>query len=123
MAGDFFLGVDLLATSMLFNFMLVCLALLVLPVRNPTLAAEIRFLRKTPARTAVGVVGTLVLASFLAIHIAKDMTSEVAAWYFHSTPIWLLVMGAASLVFAWKWRQLRREGVALDTLFATLPEE
>ncbi len=123
LAGDFFLGVDLLATSMLVNFMLICLALLVLPVRNPTLAAEIRFLRETPARTAIGVVGTLVLASFLAIHIAKDMTSEVAAWYFHSTPIWLLIMGAASLAFAWKWRQLRREGVALDTRFSTLPEE
>lgn len=35
LAGDFFLGVDILVTSMLVNFLLVCLSLVALPYRNP----------------------------------------------------------------------------------------
>ena len=38
LAGDFFLGIDILVTSMLVNFGLICLSLLVLPRRNPALA-------------------------------------------------------------------------------------
>ena len=123
LAGDFFLGVDLLATSMLVNFMLICVSMLVLPLRNPVLAKEVRFLSNRRSRMAVGLGGTFILASFLVIHIEKDLTSQMEAWYFHSTPIWLLVMGFASLVFLWKWRGLRRQGVDLEKMFATLPEQ
>ena len=123
LAGDFFLGVDLLATSMLVNFMLICVSMLVLPLRNPALAKEVRFLSNPRSRMAVGLGGTLILAGFLVIHIAKDLTSQMEAWYFHSTPIWLLVMGFASLVFLWKWRGLRRQGVDVEKMFATLPEQ
>ena len=43
LAGDFFLGVDILATSMLFNFLMMCLSVLWLPSRNPRLAAGASF--------------------------------------------------------------------------------
>ena len=38
LAGDFFLGVDILVTSMLVNFLLMALSVLTLPARNPALA-------------------------------------------------------------------------------------
>ena len=45
LAGDFFLGVDILVTSMLVNFLLMCLSLLWLPSKNPDLAARVTVLR------------------------------------------------------------------------------
>jgi amino acid transporter len=40
-AGDFFLGIDIMVTSMLVNFLLMSIFLLVLPIRNPGIAAQI----------------------------------------------------------------------------------
>jgi APA family basic amino acid/polyamine antiporter len=123
LAGDFFLGVDLLATSMLVNFFVMCVAVLTLPRKNPTLAAEIRFLEAAAPRTLVGIAGAVCLGGFLTIHVVKDLSSDVAAWYFHSTPIWILVMVLASVVFWREWRTLRRRGVDVESAFDTLPAE
>ena len=41
LAGDWFLGVDILVTAMLINFVLMALSVLALPARNPALAAAI----------------------------------------------------------------------------------
>ena len=61
------------------------------------------------------------LASFLAIHIYKDLNADVAAWYFHSTPVWLIVMTVASAVYALEFNRLRRAGVDTLALFRQLP--
>lgn len=45
LAGDFFLGVDILVTSMLVNFALMALAVLTLPHRNPAIALDITVVR------------------------------------------------------------------------------
>src|SRR5687768_18070338 len=42
LAGDFFLGVDILVISMLINFLVMSVAVLTLPGRNPGLAARVR---------------------------------------------------------------------------------
>jgi hypothetical protein len=44
-----------------------------------------------------------------------------AAWYFRSTPLWLLVMGAGSVIYVRETRKLRRQGVDLDARFARFP--
>ncbi len=44
-AGDFFLGVDILVTSMLLNFIVMCAAVLALPHRNPRIAKDVTVLR------------------------------------------------------------------------------
>ena len=44
LAGDFFLGVDILVTSMLVNFLLMALSVLALPARNPALARAVTVL-------------------------------------------------------------------------------
>ena len=99
LAGDFFLGVDILVTSMLVNFLLMCLSLLWLPNRNPELATRVRVLRSRGSQVAVGVAGAVLLLVFLVVHLAKDLTADVDAWYFRSTPVWIAVMVLASLIF------------------------
>ena len=122
-AGDFFLGVDIMVTSMLVNFLLMCLSVLVLPRRNPEIAANFRVLRGPVARTCVCVAGIVLLGTFLVTHLLKDLTADVAAWYFRSTPLWIVVMAVGSLIFIRKMRTLRASGTDVDRLFRELPPE
>ena len=51
-AGDFFLGVDILVTSMLVNFLLMAVSVLTLPGRNPALARDVTVLPSRAAQVA-----------------------------------------------------------------------
>ena len=123
LAGDFFLGIDILVTSMLVNFLLMCVSLLMLPRRNPTLAAEVKVLASRRAQLFVGTVGSAILLLFLVVHVSKDLTAEVEAWYFHSTPVWVGVMALASVIFFRKLGRLKQSGVDVEAMFSTLPPE
>ncbi|HSM05918.1 MAG TPA: APC family permease [Longimicrobiales bacterium] len=122
-AGDFFLGIDLLVTSMLVNFGVMCLAVVTLPRRNPDLADRVTVIPDARLRLPLAVAGLLLLALFLGVHTWKDLTAEVSAWYFRSTPLWLGVMALASLVFAREWRRLSRRVDDPHAVFRTLPPE
>ncbi len=122
-AGDFFLGVDIMVTSMLVNFTLMCVSVLVLPRRNPEIAANFRVLRGAAARTSVCVAGIVLLGAFLATHTWKDLTTDAAAWYLRSTPLWIGVMALGSLIYLRKMGALRASGVDVDHLFRELPPE
>ena len=122
LAGDWFLGVDILVTSMLINFLLMALSVLALPSRNPTLAAAVTVLPSAAQRVPVAVAGVCVLALYLAVHTWKDITGP-AAWYFKSTPVWAIVMTLASVVYVREMRRLRAQGVDLTTRFLELPPE
>ena len=123
LAGDFFLGVDILVTSMLVNFLVMCLSVLILPMHNPAIAARVKVITSRPLQVAISVIGIVMLGGFLIVHIVKDLTGEVAAWYFHSTPVWLGVMLVATLIYVREMRQLRRDGVDVEALFSNLPPE
>ena len=69
LAGDFFLGVDILVTSMLVNFLLMCLSVLALPKRNPGLALQVRVVSSRKLQVLLASSGTIVLGGFLVIHI------------------------------------------------------
>ncbi|MEK6479642.1 APC family permease [Catalinimonas sp. 4WD22] len=122
-AGDFFLGIDIMVTSMMVNFLLMCITLLRLPHVNPDLAGEITVIRKRSMQRFLGWTGTLMLSAFLIIHTWKDMNSEAEAWYFHSTPIWLIVMSLASIIFFVKLASLKKQGLNTRQLFTKLPPE
>jgi amino acid transporter len=123
-AGDFFLGIDLLVTSMLVNFLVMCLTVLRLPHRNPELDAAVTVLRNPGLRRALAGLGALLLTLFMGVHTWKDMTADVSAWYFRSTPLWLIVMALASVIFLREWRSLQEEtGGEAERVFATLPPE
>lgn len=123
LAGDFFLGVDILVTSMLVNFLLMCLSVLFLPRRNPALAARIAVVSSATVRKAIAIGGAVLLAAFLVTHIVKDLGNDAGAWYFYSTPVWLLVMAAATVIYAREKAALRRSGIDLAHRFSTLPPE
>ena len=122
-AGDFFLGIDIMVTSMMVNFLLMCITLLTIPKVNPELYAEVGVLKNRSLQRMVGWAGTISLLSFLSIHTYKDMSSETSSWYFHSTPIWLIVMGLATIIFVFKWNKLRESGANLKERFSILPDE
>ena len=123
MAGDFFLGIDILVTSMLVNFLVMCLAVLALPRRNPEIARDVSVLPSRTLQVVVAVSGIVMLSIFLVVHVWKDLTADVDAWYFHSTPLWLVVMAVATGVYFKELRGLRSEGVDVDALFSKLPPE
>jgi amino acid transporter len=123
LAGDVFLGVDILVTAMLVNYIAMSVSVLTLPARNPAIANDIRVLPGRRAQIAVSVAGILVLGGFLAVHTWKDLSAPVAAWYFRSTPVWLLVMCLATVIYLREVAAMRRRGVDVDAIFATLPQE
>jgi APA family basic amino acid/polyamine antiporter len=123
LANDFFLGVDILVISMLVNFWLMCLAVLFFPHRNPELAKHVQVITSRKAQVALSFLGVAMLGGFLVIHVWKDLTTTLRAWYFHSTFIYLIVMAVASAVYAREVGRLRRKGVDVRALFSKLPPE
>jgi len=123
LAGDFFLGVDILVTSMLVNFLLMAMSVVTVRRRNPALARSITVLPNARVRSLVAALGIVVLAGFLAVHTWKDLTGAAAAWYFRSTPVWAVVMALGSFVYWLEVSALRRTGVDLRARFTALPLE
>jgi basic amino acid/polyamine antiporter, APA family len=123
LAGDFFLGVDILVTSMLVNFLLMAASVLALPRRNPRIAKDVTVVRSRRAQVPLAAVGVVVLAGFLVVHTVKDLTTPAAAWYFRSTPVWFVVMAIGSLIYWREARALRRRGIDLHARVAVLPPD
>ncbi len=123
LAGDFFLGVDILVMSMLVNFLLMCVSVIALPRRNPELAGEVRVFASQRLRNILAMGGIVLLTGFLIVHLWKDLSSPVTAWYFRSTPVWLIVMAIASIIYFREMRKLRLSGVDIESRFKRLPPE
>lgn len=122
-AGDFFLGIDIMVTSMMVNFLLMCLTLITITQINPSLAEQMKLISNDRKRKLIGIGGVVLLLLFLSVHTMKDLNAEVSAWYFRSTPVWLIVMGIGSLIYYFKTQALKRSGKDLKGLFSKLPEE
>lgn len=122
-AGDFFLGIDIMVTSMMVNFLLMCVTLIFIPKTNPTLSSAITMIRSANLRFIIGLTGSMLLVGFLIVHTWKDLSSDVSAWYFHSTYVWLIVMIVASGIFFLKLSALKKSGENISELFSKLPEE
>ena len=120
-AGDFLIGIDLMVTAMLVNFLLMTLSVLFLPRRNPKLASRIRFMRSRTAQVVVAGTGAVLLATLIGVQIVKDI-SEETLWYFHAFYLYLIVLVVASWIFFHRWSLLHRRGVDLEARFSTLPE-
>jgi amino acid transporter len=122
LAGDFFLGIDILVTAMLVNFMLVCLSAAWISKRNPILAGAIQVVSNGTARALIGLTGATLLGLYLVVHLWKDLQAPVDAWYLRSTWIWAIVMIGGSLVFAAKWHTVAADP-ARHRRFEELPPE
>ncbi len=123
LAGDFFLGVDLLVVSMLVNFLLMAGALLTFPRVNPKLHARITFLKSRWLQVATACGALLLLGFLLIVEVAGDLSSE-APWYLKSTTSWVVIMVAACVIFWRFWAGLRVRGLDPRTqIFGSLPPE
>lgn len=120
-AGDFIVGIDLMVTAMMVNFLLMSLSVLFLPRRNPVLAGRVQFVRARSAQVAIAGSGAVLLATLIAAQIVKDVSAD-APWYFHAFYLYLVVLALASAIFFYRWSLLERRGVDLEARFATLPD-
>jgi len=123
LASDFFLGVDILVTSMLVNFLVMCLSVIALPHTNPAIARDVTVLPNRRIQVPLAVLGVLMLSLFLVVHIAKDLATPVSHWALRSTFVWIVVMAVASAIYLVEVRKLKARGFDLDAHFKTLPPE
>ena len=121
-AGDFFLGIDIMVTAMLVNFLFMCLSILFLPRTNPNLAKHQTLIKSDSKRFVIGALGSLFLFGFLLIHTMKDLNAQVSHWYFHSTYVYILVISMASFTFYLRWTRLKSQNIDLRSKFRSLPE-
>ena len=122
-ASDFFLGVDILVTSMLVNFILMCATVLALPTVNPALAARVTVLRSRSLQAPLAALGILLLGALLTVSVWKDVAAPARAWYYRSTPVWLGVMVIASIIYWRERRALTANGVDAAARFRELPPD
>ena len=90
---------------------------------NPALATEVKVLTTRRWQILLAGAGVVMLTLFLVVHVIKDLTADAAAWYFHSTPVWLIVMAMATAIYFGELRKLKKEGVDTEKLFSQLPPE
>ena len=123
LAGDFFLGVDLLVVSMLVNFLLMAGALLMFPRVNPGLHKQMTFLSSRRTQISTAIAALLLLGALLTVQIAGDISSPVP-WYLKSTTSWVVVMSAACILFWRFWARLSAKGLdPRAQIFGNLPPE
>lgn len=121
-AGDFFLGVDILVTAMLVNFVLTCLSVIRLPFVNPALAARATVLPHRRLQFPVAALGVAVLGLLLAVHTWRDLGGD-RPWFLRSTWDWLMVMGLGTVLYWRETARLRRAGVDLAARMRELPPQ
>jgi amino acid transporter len=102
-AGDIFLGIDIMVTSMLVNFILICLSLVFLPLKNKMLSANMLGYQFPKIRTLLALLGAFLLFILLVFHTIKDLNSSLSHWYFKATWVWLIVMTMGSAWFFTFW--------------------
>lgn len=123
LSGDLFLGVDLLVTAMLVNFLLMAFSLIALPRRNPQIAADIRFMRSRGVQLCVAGGAIVMLSALTVIQVVKDVGTQAEAWYYHASYTYLVVLAIGSVIFVRRYLRLKAEGVDLDARFSRLPDE
>ncbi len=121
-AGDFFLGIDIMVTSMLVNFLLMCITLIFIQSRNPGLTKGMTLAKRKSTRIIMGLTGSLFLLIFLIVHTAKDI-QNTTEWYFKSTPIWLIVMLIGTIVFLVKIKSIKNKTGGKLEVFKKLPSQ
>jgi len=102
-AGDIFLGIDIMVTSMLVNFILICLSVVFLPLKNKTLSANMLGYQFPKIRTLLALLGVFLLSILMVFHTIKDLNSSLSHWYFKATWVWLIVMTMGSVWFYLFW--------------------
>ena len=118
-AGDIFLGIDIMVTSMLINFILICLSVVFLPYKNKAISDKMIGQKFPGFRSFIAFTGVILLLGLLVFHTIKDLNSELNQWYFKATWVWLIIMSLGSIWFFIYWIK-NNNG---KTHFMNLPED
>jgi amino acid transporter len=118
-AGDIFLGIDIMVTSMLINFILICLSVVFLRFKNKSLADKMNGHKFPKYRNLLALTGVVLLFGLLVFHTIKDLNSDLSHWYFKATWVWLIVMSFGSIWFYIYWMK-NKNG---KSHFMELPED
>ena len=122
-AGDFFLGIDIMVTSMMVNFLFICLTLVFIRNVNPKVISHTYLESNIRKVRIIGMAGVISLLFFLCIHTYKDLNNSVEAWYFHSTWVWLIVMSMGSMIYFLYKNRLVNMGIDFKDRIQQLPTE
>ena len=112
-----------MVTSMMVNFLLMCVTLIMIEKKNPVLSNQISVLQNRLVQIILGWTGVITLTIFLLIHTWKALSSNPEFWYHHSTVIYTIVMLLGAIVFFVKFNMLKTKGVDTQKLFRSLPNE
>lgn len=69
----FFAGVDMVTMALLFTYMIVSVAVITLPRRNPELYAQVAFIRSRPAQIVVALIAIATIGTLLGIQVNEDI--------------------------------------------------
>jgi len=129
----FFLGVDMVTIALLFTYMMVAVALLAFPKRNPELYKDVVFLKTRGAQVFVAVVALISIAALFATQVYQDAetvweaiqagTPALLAVPRSATFVWLMVMAAGAVLFGIMWGRSKARGEDPMETFRTLPSE
>lgn len=98
-ASDIFLGIDIMVISMLFNFILICFAVIFLPISNAASEDFNPILKNRNIQKLIAYAGIASLSFFLFIITRNDLQSSQKEFYFHPTFVWLIVLIFAATIY------------------------
>ncbi len=133
----FFKGIDIVVVALCFTYMLIGLSVITFPRRNPTLYAQIAFMRNRAAQVVVALICIVTIGVLLYTQVVADLGAlaenltgaaqgegTVAGALTGSIVVqWLVVMAVGAAIFGWIWSARRRRGEDPNAVFMALPEE
>jgi amino acid transporter len=133
----FFMGIDVVVIALCFTYILIAVSVLTFPRRNPTLYADVAFMRSRPAQWVCAIVSILTIGALLYTQVVADLgglaeritavgagEGTIGAALAGSIVVqWMVVILVGSLIFLRMWRAKVSRGEDPEEVFRTLPEE
>lgn len=103
-AADIFLGIDIMVISMLVNFIMICIAVINIPISYQPHKNTTSIFNNRNSQKTIAYIGILLLLFFLFNIVKNDISTAQESFYFHPTYVWLMVMlGSAIFYFIYQY--------------------
>ncbi len=133
----FFKEINVIVIALCFTYVLVSVAVITLPRRNPRLYANVAFLRNRAGQIAVALVSIATVGLLLCTQIVLDLQtmaeglyaasqgeeSAVTALLGSNVVLWVVVLVIGAVIFRVMWKAKRRAGEDPNEPFTALPAE
>ena len=98
-ASDIFLGIDIMVISMLVNFIMICIAVINIPVSYQQHKISTSIFNNRNSQKTIAYIGILLLLFFLFNIVKNDISTAQESFYFHPTYVWLMVMLGSAIFY------------------------